>query len=579
MEFMVWAPAAQSVKLELGGQLLPMHRDGRGRWVLEQPAVSGQTRYRYVVDDGEPTPDPRSRWQPDGVHGASCAWPVEDLGPRGEPFRAPPLTDAVIYEIHIGTFTAEGTYRAAQDKLGHLRDLGVTHLELMPLATFPGERGWGYDGVYFYAPHPAYGTPEDLAAFVRACHEHGLAVLLDVVYNHLGPDGNYLARFGPYFTSHWKTPWGDAINYDAADSDEVRAFVIENALMWLRDYGFDGLRLDAVHAIIDERAKHLLEELAENVAALGQETGRELVLIAESDRNDPKYVLPRNRGGFGLSAHWADELHHALHTVLTGERDGYYSDFGRIEHIAAALRSGYVFQGQYSPFRRRGHGRPPEGVRSEQLVVCAQNHDQIGNRALGERTSQLLPPEKLKVMAALVLLSPFTPMLFQGEEWGAMTPFLYFTDHHDEKLGHAVTEGRRHEFAAFRWQPETVPDPQERRTFVRSKLRWDELDEPESQNMLQWYRRLLRLRREYVVPGRENRAVEFDEANGWLTLRIGELAVTCNLSPRQQAVPMAEGEWTLAADSTGGSERRPSDPVPGWATLIWRRAGKPVAAS
>lgn len=572
MIFSVWAPAAQTVKLELGGALHAMRRDDRGWWSVEQPAVSGRTRYRFVIDDGEPTPDPRSRWQPDGVHGASCAWDTGGFAQRERSaFRPRPLSEAVVYELHVGTFTAEGTYRAAMEKLPHLRELGVTHLEILPLATFPGERGWGYDGVYFYAPHPAYGTPEDLVEFIDACHAHELAVLLDVVYNHLGPDGNYLSRFGPYFTDHWKTPWGDAVNYDAAESDEVRAFVVDNALMWLRDYGFDGLRLDAVHAIIDSRAKHLLEQLAERVGECARECGREFILIAESDRNDPQYVRASSLGGYGLDAHWADELHHALHTVLTGERDGYYSDFGRIEDIALALREGYVFQGQYSPFRRRGHGRPPEGVRPEQLVVCTQNHDQVGNRAMGDRIAALMLPEKVKLMSALVMLSPFTPMLFQGEEWGARTPFLYFTDHNEE-LGRAVTEGRRHEFAAFKWHPDAVPDPQARASFVRSKLRWEELGEDGHRDLLAWYRALLALRREHVVTGRDDRDVRFDEQLGWLTHRIGSLVVACNLSPREQTVPIPDGEWRCAL-SSDGAEAAAADPLPPWGTRVFGRSG------
>jgi maltooligosyltrehalose trehalohydrolase len=564
MKFTVWAPGAQSVKLELREGVYPMERDKRGWWSREQPAVPGETRYRFIVDDGPPTPDPRSRWQPDGVHEASCCWDTEALAARRQPFRARPLAEAVIYELHIGTFTPEGTYRAAQEKLAYLRQLGVTHLEVMPLATFPGERGWGYDGV-------AYGTPDELARFVEACHEHELAVLLDVVYNHLGPDGNYLSRFGPYFTSHWKTPWGDAVNYDTEESDEVRAYVIDNALMWLRDYGFDGLRLDAVHAIIDSRAKHLLEEMAERVAALGVETQRNLILIAESDRNDPRYVRSPAFGGYGLDAHWADELHHTLHTVLTGERDGYFSDFGRLEQVAHALRFGYVFQGQYSPYRRRGHGRPPDQVRPEQLVVCAQNHDQIGNRALGDRISASLPIEKLKQFATLVLLSPFTPLIFQGEEWGAKTPFLYFTDHLNPELGHAVTEGRRHEFAAFKWQPESVPDPQARSTFVQSKLQWEEREKDGHRDLWEWYRSLLELRQKWVVPARDDRDVQCSEKEGWLTMAVGELWIACNFGDQARRTPVPKGNWELLLASVAQPES-PADELPPASTVVWKRA-------
>ncbi len=386
------------------------------------------------------------------------------------------MSDAVIYELHVGTFTPAGTYAAAQAMLPHLVKLGITHVELMPLATFPGRRGWGYDGVDLYAPLPAYGSPEDLARFVAACHGAGLGVLLDVVYNHLGPDGNYLGSYGPYFTDRVKTAWGEAMNYDGPYSDEVRRFVIDNALMWLRDYGFDGLRLDAVHAIFSFEATHILEELAAAVRRLGNELDRSFVLIAESDLNDPRLVHSAVRGGFALAAHWEDDFHHALHRFFTGETAGYYADFHGLEDIAAALREGYVYQGQYSEYRHRRHGRPPRGVAAEQLVVCAQNHDQIGNRAQGERLSMLIGVPQLKAVAALTLLSPFVPLVFQGEEWGATTPFLYFTDHQDSALGRLVAEGRAKEFGSFRWAGE-VPNPQELRTFERSKLDWSEMAE------------------------------------------------------------------------------------------------------
>ncbi len=469
-------------------------------------------------------------------------------------FRATPLDEAVIYELHVGTFTPEGTYAAAQMKLPHLGELGVTHLELMPLATFPGQRGWGYDGVDLFAPFPAYGTPSELVAFVRACHACGLAVLLDVVYNHLGPDGNYLAAYGPYFTDRYKTGWGAAINYDGAHSDEVRRFVIDNALMWLREYAFDGLRLDAVHAIYSFEAVHLLEDLSNAVRDLSGELARPLLLIAESDLNDPRLVLSVARGGYGLDAQWCDDFHHALHRYFTGETDGYYADFHGLRDVATALRDGYVYQGRYSLHRGRRHGRAPAGVEPQQLIVSAQNHDQIGNRAQGERLSCLLEMEALKAIAALTLLSPFVPLLFQGEEWGASTPFLYFTDHQDPELGRLVAEGRGKEFSAFRWQGE-VPNPQDSSTFERSKLNWSELAEPRHAELFDWYRRLIRLRRDRPAMPPESRAdaptpkVVFDEAAQWLTFVHNGALVALNRRDEEQSVPMPDGEWNLVMRS------------------------------
>ncbi len=478
MIFSVWAPFAKSVELVTSDRRTAMQRDVDGYWRTEFEASDARGGYRYSIDGGKPLPDPRSRWQPDGVHGNSQVQELDALHPYHRPgFRAKPLRDAVIYELHIGTFTPAGTYAAAEEMLPHLVNLGITHVELMPVATSPGQRGWGYDGVYLFAPMPAYGTPAELARFIDACHERGLGVLLDVVYNHLGPDGNYLGCYGPYFTDRVKTGWGEAINYDGAHSDAVRLFVIDNALMWLRDYGFDGLRLDAVHAIFSFEATHLLEELAAAVRQLGSELDRSFVLIAESDLNDPRLVLSPVRGGYGLQAHWADDFHHALHRYFTGETDGYYADYQGLEDIATALRDGYVYQGQYSAYRKRRHGRPPRGVGVDQLVVCAQNHDQIGNRAQGERLSMLLDVSSLKAVAALTLLSPFVPLLFQGEEWGARTPFLYFTDHQNPDLGRLVAEGRAREFSGFNWAGE-VPNPQAPQTFDRSKLDWSELPQP-----------------------------------------------------------------------------------------------------
>jgi maltooligosyltrehalose trehalohydrolase len=549
--FSVWAPNAKSVELIIGAERVALELLEDGYWQKDIAADPG-AGYRYSIDGSAPVPDPRSRWQPDGVHGASH---VIEAG-RREPheFAAPPLEGAVMYELHIGTFTPEGTYEAARSKLQYLADLGITHVELMPLATFPGRHGWGYDGVDLYAPHPAYGTPSQLAAFVRSCHDLGLAVLLDVVYNHFGPDGNYLAQFGPYFTDRYKTPWGAAINYDGPQSDAVRRFVIDNALMWLRDYGFDGLRLDAVHAIYSFEAVHILEEMSVAVKQLGKDLKRRFVLIAESDLNDPRLIHGAARGGYGLDGQWVDDFHHAIHGYFTGETGGYYADFQGLKDIAAALRDGYVYQGQYSVHRERRHGRAPSGVAPSQLVVSAQNHDQIGNRAQGERLSMMLGAAQLKAIAALTILSPFVPLLFQGEEWAAQSPFLYFTDHQDLELGRLVAEGRSREFMAFRWQGD-VPNPQEAGTFSRSKLNWQEPSLPQHAEMLAWYRALIRLRRDKVVtPGESSRdsarlAVNFNAAARWLTFVHNGVLAAFNLADAAQPVPLPRGEWSLAQRS------------------------------
>jgi len=580
----VWAPSAKSVELVTAEHRIALVPGADGEWHGDVDASVLAHGYRYSLDGGDPTPDPRSRWQPEGVHGASYAAgalrpdDAKGLANAGDPqdvptFRQQPLRDAVVYELHVGTFTAEGTYAGAQAKLSHLVELGITHVELMPLATFPGRRGWGYDGVDLFAPFPAYGTPQELAAFVDACHALGLAVLLDVVYNHLGPDGNYLGQYGPYFTDRYRTPWGAAVNYDGAHSDAVRRFFIDNAVMWLRDYGFDGLRLDAVHAIFSFEAVHVLEELATAVRELGEGLRRSFVLIAESDLNDPRLVRPPSRGGFGLNAHWSDDFHHALHRVFTGETDGYYADFQGLEDVARALRDGYVYQGQYSPYRGRRHGRPPRSVDADQIVVSAQNHDQIGNRAQGERLSMMLGVPELEAIAALTLLSPFVPLLFQGEEWGAQTPFLYFTDHENAELGRLVAEGRSKEFSSFRRQG-AVPNPQEMQTFERSKLDWSELSRPPHAQLFEWYRRLIRLRKEKMTgpsgTGRGKAAVKFDARAGWLTFVHGGVLCVFNFAAAAQRVRLPSGEWDLALRSDM-KEGEPLDGVPGRTTLIYRR--------
>jgi len=529
----VWAPDARVVELVLGGGAVPMDADERGWWRTTVDDAPAGTRYAFTVDGGPPRPDPRSTWQPDGVEGTSAvvdhdAFPWSDLGWRGVPLRG-----AVLYELHIGTFSPEGTFDGAIERLDHVVALGVDAVEVMPVAEFPGTRGWGYDGVDLFAPHHAYGGPDGCKRFVDACHARNLGVVLDVVYNHVGPSGNYLAEFGPYFSDRHRTNWGQAVNFDGPGSDEVRRLVVDNARMWLEQYHMDGLRLDAVHAIVDQSARHILRELSDEIDACATRVGRPLFLVAESDRNDPRVVRSPDAGGLGMDAAWADEWHHALHATLTGERDGYYEEFGSLPCLAKALRQAWVFDGQWSAHRRRHHGAPPTGLRGHQFVVCTQNHDQVGNRALGERSSVLLSDGRLRVAAALLCSSPFVPMLFAGEEWGASTPFEYFTDHHDPGLGEAVSKGRRQEFAAFGWDPASVPDPQDPATFARSKLDWDEPARAGHAALLDWYRRLIALRREVPAladPRLSTIDVRMDEQASTLVVRReGGVSVAVNL--------------------------------------------------
>ena len=547
----------------------PVDRPERPGW-WEQPggAPAPGHRYGFSIDGGPTRPDPRSRFQPDGPEGlsqwvdpGSFAWTDGDWPGRD-------VTATVLYELHIGTFTSEGTFRSAIDRLDHLVDLGVGAIELMPAAEFPGRHGWGYDGVDLSAVHHAYGGPDGLVEFVNACHGRGLAVVFDVVYNHLGPAGNYLADFGPYFTDRYSTPWGLAVNLDGPGSDEVRRFFIDNALMWLRDYHGDGLRLDAVHALVDTSALHFLEELRAEVDVLSDQQHRPLALIAESDLNDPRLVASADRGGYGLDAQWSDDFHHALHSVLTGERSGYYRDFGELSQLADALSRAFVYDGRYSGHRGRRHGRRPVEIPARRFLAYLQNHDQIGNRAGGERSAALMSVERLKIAAALVILSPFVPMLFQGEEWAASTPFQYFTDHPDPDLGRAVSQGRRREFASFGWDEGDVPDPQDPATFVRSQLDWGERDRPPHGEMLDWHRGLiiLRMSRPEVFDGTLE-ATTVDAGTDWLVMRRVGLAVAVNLGPVPAEVPLAgPAEGVLLASPaevilTGSGIRMPPESV------------------
>ncbi len=542
--FRVWAPFAGAVELQIGTRRIAMRPASGGWWAVDFEHRE-PVEYGFVLDGSAPLPDPRSPCQPCGVHGPSRTVDHASFRWSDARWQPGPLASAVIYELHIGTFTPEGTFQAAAQRIAYLRELGVTHVELMPVAEFPGERGWGYDGVDLYAPHQAYGGPEGLKAFVDACHAGRLAVILDVVYNHLGPDGNYLSRFGPYFTPAFHTPWGEAVNFAGPGSDEVRRFFIDNAVMWFRDYHVDALRLDAVQAIIDTSATHFLEQLAARIAGLEAELGRHLALIAESDLNDPRIVRGREAGGYGLAAQWNDDFHHALHALLTGERNGYYADFGGMRHLAKALQDVFVYDGCYSGYRRRTFGRSPEGIPKHRFVGFLQNHDQTGNRAAGDRSSALMPVGRAKIGAAVLLTAPFVPLLFQGEEWGAGTPFQYFTSHTDPGLAAAVSTGRRTEFSAFGWRPEDVPDPQDKATFLRSKLDWSERARQPHSGLVEWHRELIRLRK--AAPGLLNGEtdVSYDEQAGWFRVGRGAVEVVFNIGRRAAKAPVASREPLL----------------------------------
>ena len=535
----VWAPFAQEVRLQIAETTHVMEEDQRGWWRFEAREELAGLDYAFLVDGSSPFPDPRSLSQPYGVHGRSRFIDHSSFEWTDTEWNAPPLGSGVIYELHIGTFTPEGTFDGAIARLDHLVNLGVSHVEVMPVAEFPGDRGWGYDGVDLYAPHHAYGGPEGLKRFVNASHERGLAVLLDVVYNHFGPDGNYLSQFGPYFSDRNKTPWGDSVNLDGDGSVEVRRFLIDNALMWLRDYHFDGLRLDAVHALFDSSATHFLEQLAREVEELASQSGRNLVLVAESDWNDPKVVQPRKSGGYGLTAQWSDDFHHALHACLTGETAGYYSDFGQIEQVKKALESGFVYDGVYSSYRNRNHGLSVVGVPLDRFVICLQNHDQIGNRAQGERSSQLMSVDGLLAGAAVLLTAASIPLLFQGEEWGASTPFQYFTAHQDERIAKAVSEGRKKEFGSFNWRTDNVPDPQSVSTFARSKLDWDELNREPHRTVLQWHRALIELRRSLPALGNGRPYAVKTECGSTLRVDRGSLLVRCSFDSEAPSVEVS----------------------------------------
>jgi maltooligosyltrehalose trehalohydrolase len=541
----VWAPSVSSLSLVTNTSTHKMIRDHAGWWRCNYQLEHGE-EYTYQLDGNAPIPDPRSPWQPKGVHGKSrhidhsrFPWSDDNWQPK-------PLPSAILYELHIGTFTPAGTFDAAIERLDHLVDLGVTHVEVMPIAEFEGDFGWGYDGVFLFAPHHSYGGPDGFKRFVDACHNRGLGVILDVVYNHLGPTGNYLPQYGPCFSSRHHTAWGSALNFDGPDSDEIRRIFCDNALMWLRDYHCDGLRLDAVHAILDTSAIPFLEQLATEVDELKAHLGRHMVLIAESDLNDPRVVRPWELGGFGMDAQWSDDIHHSLHTVLTGEREGYYADFGSLADLATSMEKPYVYAGRHSQFRRRRHGRPPIGLMAHRFVAYLQNHDQLGNRARGERVCHLVNPDRVKIGAALLLTSPYVPLLFQGEEWAASTPFRYFVDFRNEPdLAKAVVEGRQKEFGAFGWDPKEVPDPTTIDALQASQLRWEEVNDPEHADMFEWHRSLIELRRRIpaFTTGRlDYTSAECNEQENWLIIRRGPVTILCNFSEEVQEFDLSPGD-------------------------------------
>lgn len=497
VDFRVWAPSCQEVTVRIeGGPELDLRPGPEGMFTGSAHAKAGDTYFLVPRSSGNPrelaVPDPVSRSLPAGPHG-----PTEILDPRAfvwsdQGWPGIPLAEYILYELHTGTFTREGTFEGVVRTLAHLCTLGVTVIELMPVAAFPGVRNWGYDGASPYAVQGSYGGPDGLKRLVDAAHRLGLAVVLDVVYNHLGPEGNYLRLFGPYFDDRARTPWGDGINFDGAGSSHVRRHFVENALYWVREYHLDGLRLDAVQTMRDRSPLHIVGEIAAAVHGLGEHLGRTVCVMAETDENDVRYVQPREQGGLGLDALWSDDAHHSLHASLTGERHGYYRDFGEPAQIVRALEDGFVFQGEHSMHAGRPRGRPAGGVPLPAHIMCLQNHDQVGNRAMGERLSELVPRGAARMATALLLLSPATPLLFMGEEIGESSPFQFFTDFTDATISRAVTEGRRAELAS-----PSAPDPQGVETFERSRLRWDP---PHDNETLGWYRALLQIRKRYVTP-------------------------------------------------------------------------------
>ena len=560
-EFNLWAPFLSKVALKIVSpqeKIIPMEKDGKGYWKITVGDTSDKTRYLYQLNGEKERPDPASHFQPEGVHGPSQVIDHDSFRWEDSEWNGIPISAMIIYELHTGTFTPEGTFEAIISRLDELKDMGINVLEIMPIAQFPGERNWGYDGVYPFAVQNSYGGPTGFKWLVNECHKRGIAVILDVVYNHLGPEGNYLRDFGPYFTDKYKTPWGDAINFDDTYSNEVRSFFIENAIHWFRHYHVDALRLDAVHAIFDMGAKHFLHELSERVGEFSSHSGRKFFLIAESDLNDSRIVTPRESSGHGIDGTWCDDFHHSLHTLLTGEKQGYYSDFGEVKHLVKTMREGFVYSGEYSQFRQKNHGNSSKDVPATQFVAFSQNHDQIGNRVLGERLSTLVPHEALKLAAGVVLLSPYIPLLFMGEEYGEDSPFLYFVSHSDPALIEAVRQGRKAEFRNFSWKEEP-PDPQSVETFLKSKMDWEKRNKDRHKVLMDFYKHLLSLRKtipalssldkkNLTVNGLEGEKIIF--MRRWKDSTHVFIIFNFNCSRVKIIPPVLDGGWEKMIDSS-----------------------------
>ncbi|AKT50310.1 malto-oligosyltrehalose trehalohydrolase [Arsenicicoccus sp. oral taxon 190] len=570
--FTLWAPGKDRVEVVAEGRRLPLAPGEGGWWRLETDEIAPTARYGFSLDGGDLRPDPRGRRLEDGPHGLTTPYDPSSFAWTDQGWAGRPLEGSVIYELHVGTFTPAGTFDAAIERLDHLVELGVTTIEIMPVATFPGVHNWGYDGVALFAVHEPYGGPAGLQRLVDAAHGRGLAVCLDVVYNHFGPDGNYLAEFGPYFTELHHTPWGAAVNLDGPGSDEVRRYLLDNVTMWLRDFHVDALRLDAVHALIDDRALPILEEMSREVDALAAEVGRPLTLVAEDDRNDARTTTPRGEGaavaGLGIHGQWTDDIHHALHVALTGETDGYYADFASPEALPKVFQGAFFHDGSYSSFRGRCHGRPVDRatVPGWRFVASLQTHDQVGNRRVGDRLSMGVAPGRLAAGAALLLTSPFTPMLFMGEEWAASTPWQYFTDHQDPTLVEAIRNGRAAEFASHGWGADEVPDPQAAGTVEASRLDWSEPEQGEHARMLEWYRTLLRLRRtvpDLSDPRLSTVRLDWDAERRLAVLHRGAHRVVASLADEPVTVPLQGGQVLACWDEPTTGDDTITLPGPG----------------